>query len=181
MKRYIRSSIVSRKSQYDEYLKNHIDGVVRAYNELVRPNLVSARYLDSSIIAQIDDQIRLHDKSKYFDTEYNAYLDYFYPDKNSSKSKKAVDLAFDIAWYNHQKRNPHHWQYWLLIRDEGEIVPLDMDVIFIVEMICDWSSFHYTDLSSTAHKWYHDNKSKMILSDNTRRIIDEIFELCPEV
>jgi hypothetical protein len=29
-----------------------------------------------------------------------------------------VQEQFDIAWLHHQKRNSHHWQYWLLSPDQ---------------------------------------------------------------
>lgn len=40
----------------------------------------------------------------------------FYPWKYT---EMGVKEAFDLAWLKHQKRNPHHWQYWLLINDSS--------------------------------------------------------------
>ena len=48
-------------------------------------------------------------------------------------------------------------------------------------MLCDWSSFHYIDPESTANKWYKDNKKKMIFSDDTRKKVEKLLELAPEL
>ena len=37
------------------------------------------------------------------------------------------DGSFDSAWLLHQKRNAHHWQYWVLLEDEGNTKALEMD------------------------------------------------------
>ena len=46
-------------------------------------------------------------------------------------------------------------------------------------MLCDWHSFSYKNSESTANKWYNDNKDKMLLSDNTKKIIENILKLKP--
>lgn len=72
----------------------------------------------------------LHDWDKFLPSEWCAYADYFYGEKvvvpNTFVMNEAgesvpkmtqpepVKLAFDFAWNQHQKRNKHHWQYWLL-------------------------------------------------------------------
>lgn len=34
------------------------------------------------------------------------------------RTKEEVQRDFDIAWLYHQKRNRHHWQWWLLTTDQ---------------------------------------------------------------
>lgn len=74
-----------------------------------------------------------HDWSKWLPSEFIPYMLYFYGPKFPTGSKvydnkldKLVDKlespadikeAFDYAWNYHQKRQPHHWQYWLLSPD----------------------------------------------------------------
>lgn len=40
-------------------------------------------------------------------------------------------------------------------------------------MLCDWHSFSAKEKDSTAYAWYKENGPKMILSDNTRKLIDK--------
>jgi hypothetical protein len=75
----------------------------------------------------------LHDMSKLLPSEFIPYAHYFYGTwmKESewhgdvrnyvpySCTEMGVSKAFDLAWLKHQKRNPHHWQYWLLTNDDS--------------------------------------------------------------
>ena len=73
-----------------------------------------------------------HDISKFYPSEWKPYADYFYgnyPSLNDvhgdqrnyvTKFKEDVDTSFNIAWLHHQKRNKHHWQYWLLTNDNRQ-------------------------------------------------------------
>ncbi len=54
----------------------------------------------------------IHDWTKFLPSEWSPYVEYFYGDGGKG--------AFDVAWNHHQKRNPHHWQYWLLREDNPE-------------------------------------------------------------
>jgi hypothetical protein len=77
----------------------------------------------------------LHDWDKFTPEEWLAYARYFYgpkvevPNTSIFKDGKFVPLmeapedvkrAFDYAWNLHQKRNKHHWQFWLLRFDKPE-------------------------------------------------------------
>src|SRR5207302_8082977 len=46
--------------------------------------------------------------------------------------------AFSAAWNHHMKVNPHHHQFWLLVKDGGAVVPLRMSRKFVLEMVADW-------------------------------------------
>ncbi len=77
----------------------------------------------------------IHDWHKFLPSEYFAYLSYFYygnkdiplnKDSWKRNSSEEVKKAFDLAWNFHQKRAKHHYQYWVLIKDDGTIKPLEM-------------------------------------------------------
>lgn len=156
----------NRSEEYYEYLDQHISGVKKAFNE-IKENLDLNEYE----LEELEYQIEQHDKSKYEDEEFYPYLYHFYP----SEAGKDTKEFYDAAWNHHQKSNKHHWQYWIIIKDGGEQYPLDMPLHYIIEMLCDWSSFKYKNPESTANKWYDDNKDKMILSDNTRKTVEELL------
>ena len=75
-----------------------------------------------------------HDWTKFLPSEWFPYVAYFYgkkevvpqiftfgfdgKEKLFTKVPDDVQSRFDIAWLHHQKRNSHHWQYWLLSPDQ---------------------------------------------------------------
>lgn len=119
--------------QYDQYLANHRANVKRGFDWLCE-NLPDVTNDISDAVWQIEFA---HDKSKDKEDEYNAYDAYFYGNNRSYK----VVQDYQRAWLTHIHRNPHHWQYWILIHDDmenGELETiLEMPYDYIVEMICD--------------------------------------------
>ena len=159
----------SRKAEYDKYLADHIQGVQDSFDKVKHQLDLPEGYKD-----EIEKQIAKHDASKFTDEEYYAYLDHFYPaDGSEVADNDEADIPFDIAWLHHQHVNQHHWQYWVLVRDGGDLVAMDMPEHYVIEMLCDWHSFSRKNPESTAASWYSKNGKKMILSDGTRKLIDK--------
>ena len=86
-----------------------------------------------SAIGICDSMIQRHDESKSSAEEYGPYVDYFYGARDSETDKR-----FNRAWLHHIHRNPHHWQHWVLLQDDGSEECLDMPYWYIVEMVADW-------------------------------------------
>lgn len=155
--------------EYDSYLEAHKNNVQRGYNWL-RTNL--PKLFDKY---SVDDasNILIHDQSKSEADEYKAYDAYFYGEKTP-----AVEEAFNKAWLLHIHRNPHHWQYWVLINDdpgEGEIC-LEMPHNYIFEMICDWWAFSWQKGNlSEIFSWYDEHSAYIKLAPKTREIVDDIL------
>jgi len=73
----------------------------------------------------------IHDWSKFLPSEFIPYARYFYGNYKDAReiwkflpayggpTKEDVDAAFDVAWNLHQKRNKHHWQWWILMNDDS--------------------------------------------------------------
>jgi len=65
----------------------------------------------------------IHDWSKFRPSEWFPYARYFYnPDGTRRQVRDGdgnfvQDATFDFAWFLHQKRNKHHWQWWILRED----------------------------------------------------------------
>lgn len=108
-----------------------------------------------------------HDLSKLLPSEFFPYANYFYGNGKNDKE-------FNKAWLLHQKRNPHHWQYWLLYEDEGRLTTLDIPIKYRKEMIADWigAGRAITGKDNTK-KWYELNKNNMLLNRETRNWIEE--------
>ena len=117
-----------------------------------------------------------HDWSKFLPSEFFPYARHFYgpnPQKRDAsgyyKPTDTGDSAFDFAWMLHQKRNRHHWQWWLLPEDDGGTKVLEMTNDDILEMVSDWDGAGraISGKEDTA-KWYSANNYKMQLHPRTR-------------
>lgn len=157
---------------YDEYLLRHKANVRSAF-DWIKNNLPDLLVIEGS---DCEWQIEFaHDQSKSEPDEYEAYDAYFYGRNRSY----AVVEAFRRAWLLHIHRNPHHWQYWILINDdpeEGEVI-LEMPYEYIVEMICDWWSFSWDNGNLyEIFDWYETRKGYIKLGENTRRMVEDILK-----
>lgn len=161
----------NRTDEYYAYLDAHIKGVQDAWTYQLKPALLSNEVVDVDI-EKVDDLVRNHDRSKYSKEEFDAYLHYFYPTSDHTKNQE----EFDNAWLHHIHLNPHHHQYWVLIRDEGTFIPLDMPIEYICEMLCDWQSFSRKDSSSTAPVWYENHHKEMNMTETTRNYVKVLME-----
>ena len=157
--------------QYDRYLDQHRRNVRRGWEWLVDnlPDLFSKVDLHA-----MKTQILSHDASKNSPEEYAAYDRYFY---GGNKSFRVVQ-DFRRGWLHHIHENPHHWQHWVLNNDEpeeGEVI-LEMDYIYIIEMICDWWAFSWQkgDLSEI-FSWYDKHQKYIKLAPNTRKTVEDIL------
>ena len=156
--------------EYDGYLSEHIKNVNNAFRWMVdNIDLYSLySYLD---ISKAEDNLKLgHDQSKFNIDEYRPYDAYFYGGNRSNK----VCNDFDYAWLIHQHKNPHHWQYWVLINDDdGKNKPLEMPKEYVLEMIADWWSFSWKDGNlKSIFSWYEDHKKEQCMHKRTRELVD---------
>ena len=136
----------------------------------------------------------VHDLSKLYPSEFLPYANFFYGKKNSDikkgrsktgyyKPTDTGDKAFDFAWLLHQKRNRHHWQWWILPEDEGGVKILPIAEPYLTEMICDWigagkAQGHFSPKNDEYYEtrnWYKQNGLKMQLDIKTRNKIEKIL------
>jgi len=122
-----------------------------------------------------------HDWSKFLPSEWNAYVQYFYGN-HEGNVKEQWKGKFDEAWNHHQKRQPHHWQYWVLMNDSGSVVALPMPDKFRKEMIADWrgAGKAITGKDDTPN-WYIKNRDKMNLHPDTRKWVESQLGVKAEV
>lgn len=160
------------RKEYEDYIIEHTNNVARGYDWLLinLPELFEgfdADYL-GGVIAQ-------HDTSKNSPEEFDAYAEKFY---GENKNSKEVKEAFDLAWLHHQNCNKHHWQYWLLQKDSGDLIPQEMSYEYVIEMICDWWSFSWKSNNLyEVFDYYKDHKSTMNLHKNTQQSVEDILDL----
>ena len=157
--------------KYDEYLHNHINAVKTAFDWLVTNISELFVEYDADVLGAV---MASHDMSKWEDEEYFAYCEYFY---GEHKGEDWVQTDFDYAWLHHQHNNPHHWQHWLLREDDGGNKALEMDYLYVIEMVCDHWAFSWVKGNLyEIFDWYANNKAKMILHPNTQELYESILD-----
>lgn len=151
-----------------------------------------------------------HDLSKFTLQEFVAYAEFFYDKEGNKKegirSKTGYykpdttgDNAFDWAWFWHQARNKHHWQYYVYPKDDGTWKTMEIPKKYLTEMICDYTgagkaqgnvkhdkwyyeiiyclldvlSNHVPKAEQGNINWYEENKDKLILHPNTRNELEK--------
>lgn len=97
-----------------------------------------------------------HDLSKFRPDEFFPYARFFYGDESGS-----LMHGFDLAWLKHQRRNDHHWQWWMLYKDDGDYKLLEMSRGAMVEMLCDWIGAGKAQGKSDTRTWYQKNRHTM--------------------
>jgi hypothetical protein len=139
----------------------------------------------------------IHDIDKFYPNEFFTYARFFYEKDGSPKQRrdktgyyKPTDTGnreFDMAWFLHQAKNDHHWQ-WHVFPDDGPAAKTDTKLInpikvlpmsrkAIIEMICDWKGAGKAQGSSGVVDWYEKNKDKLILHPETREIVEREIDI----
>jgi len=121
-----------------------------------------------------------HDMSKLLPSEWFPYTNFFYgkkavPVRDSTGYYKPTDTGdslFDFAWLLHQKRNDHHWQWWVLPKDNGGEKVLQMSWDAIREMVCDWRGAGRAQGTPDVVAWYLKNGTKMRLHPHSRLCVE---------
>ena len=119
-----------------------------------------------------------HDLSKLLPSEFIPYARFFYrKDRtNNYKTSDEDDIDFQSAWIFHQKRNKHHWNYWVSITRKNEIIPVPMPEKYVLQMIADWNGMSRKFGGSTS-KYFIQQKDKMILHKETILIIERLLNI----
>ena len=124
----------------------------------------------------------IHDWTKFLPSEWFPYVAYFYGPKFKKRDggymhSPGDDLAFDTAWLHHQNRNSHHYQYWILLRDDGDITVLEMPEADWKEMLADWRGAGRAQGSPDTKAWYLRNRERIILHPTTRFNVEGELEV----
>lgn len=164
---------------YKDYLDYHVSKVQSAFFNILYPVLADEG-INEGVLQEIIYNLERHDRSKYINPEYEPYSRHFIDPKGFPKTSP----EYVHAWNHHQKSNPHHWQYWVLLNDIDVpiINPIDMPLQYIIEMLCDWqaASQYYSEGKLTAYDWYISQKDNMHLSSNTRELVEKYIEVFRE-
>ena len=80
-----------------------------------------------------------------------------------------------MSFLKHKHRNKHHWQYWVSLKNNGEIVAIEMPKKYMVEMWCDWKVVA-SMRRNNVKEWYYNNRQSIKLHHRTRQWIEDKLE-----
>jgi hypothetical protein len=133
--------------------------------------LVACRALGVSLWRAIT-----HDWTKLLPSEWLAYATTFY-EPDGSKKRYEETPAFARAWCLHQKRNDHHWQQWVTVRDSGGFESLPMSEAAVREMVADWVAAGMAITGcNDVRGWYEKNRTRMSLHPQTRELVESLMD-----
>jgi hypothetical protein len=109
-----------------------------------------------------------HDWSKFLPCEWIPYANQFYGEKNKA--------AFSRAWLHHIHLNDHHWQHWILRKENGFSDHLEMPIPAVREMIADWMGAGKAITGQwEVRSWWAANTDKIDLHPQTRLWVEALL------
>jgi len=119
-----------------------------------------------------------HDLSKFLPSEFIPYAKFFKGTGRYKTYKKSDEgnQDFQKGWCHHQKRNKHHWNYWVSVTRKEEVIPIPMPEKYIKQMIADWNGMA-RKFDGLSKDYYNDNKKEMILHEDTVDILESILKI----
>jgi hypothetical protein len=167
---------------YIDYIETHRENVQAAYNKYFLPlvdkeldlTTCSNQEFQEALTLAVEN-INIHDESKYSNVEFDPYRIRFYPTVDEKVALENSDIAqqqeenFLVAWKHHYTNNPHHPEYW--VNQETGVIT-DMELRYIIEMLCDWLSF-----GDDIRIWYQNKaeRQKKAMSVRTKEIVEELM------
>ncbi len=150
----------SKEKPTDEELTLHDSETLKHVNE-VRSNIWT-------LIKELDERAKDHDASKFEEPERSVFA------KNTPKlevteygTPEYDDLLKEVqeAIDHHYSKNTHHPEHW-----PNGIE--DMDLIDIVEMLCDWAAATKRNRNGNIHKSIERNQERFNISPQLSKIFE---------
>lgn len=154
-----------KESNYRNYINNHISNVKIAF---IKYGKILAKEFNINYNT-LSDHINNHDHTKYSEEEFEGYRQYFHPCSDETPNKE----LFDLAWRHHYKNSPHHPEYWV---DEDNNIIIDMEPIYIAEMLLDWEAMSMY-FNNNTYDYYMKEKDNKPLSENTKKFIEKVINI----
>jgi len=118
----------------------------------------------------------LHDWDKFTPVEWFAYKRRF--DNGNDFTQMVNDEPYHMAYHMHMRRNKHHWQWWVTMRDGGKTRVLPIDETSRREFLADMRGMGRTIDKPNIGPWYLKNRDMMILHPETREWIEMMLGVC---
>lgn len=127
-------------------------------------------------------QLISHDWSKFLPNEFLPYAQRFMT-SSAAVDHAAEPLPWQYAWNQHQKFQPHHWQFWMMITDDPacRIVPLPIPERYLREMVADWAGASRTYSGSwDIAAWWERQRLRILLHPSSHDRIDDLIRSLPD-
>jgi hypothetical protein len=145
---------VQKNREYLDYLEKHYNYVQKAF-------LIVSKALDldkdGELYQNLRNQVSCHDMSKLSDKEFVQYRRKFFPTSADKELSMVVEHGFGLAWDNHKKSNPHHFES---IKFEPKDINAQVNGL---HMICDWVAMSLSFGENSPRGYFEKNKHKMTL------------------
>ena len=117
-----------------------------------------------------------HDLSKFLPSEFLTYAKFFHSKNRTKKynTSDETDINFLKGRIRHQKRNKHHWNYWVSVTRWDKIEPIPMPMKHVRQMICDWRGMA-RKFGGTWTEYYQKNKKSFIMHKDTITLIENFI------
>jgi hypothetical protein len=191
--------VAKQEEEYMKYTTTHINNVHTAFERLFEPVQQLPGYTEDEterILDLLKYAVANHDESKFSDDEFYAYRRNFNPTaaENNEKDQLIQNQAkdeYDKAWRHHYTHNDHHPRFWCSINIistyefgmpkewdalEADHDPIDMSIVSICHMICDWEAMSIY-FKSDMIKWYTSgaDDERHCMTEKTRNITRDIM------
>jgi len=136
-------------------------------------------------------RLLIHDWSKLLPCEWFPYAEFFYGKKKSTEWFRlyseygAAELApwgesvqdlFDEAWLHHIHYNKHHWNYFVLVREDGDSFALPMPEKYVREMVADWYGAGRAIIGKwNITEWWEKHRGTIKLHPITRKLAEDLI------
>ncbi|MDD3269907.1 MAG: DUF5662 family protein, partial [Syntrophomonadaceae bacterium] len=109
--------------------------------------------------------------------EFIAYANCFYANHHGAEQINTPNSeeSYAMAWLVHQKRNRHHWQWWVLYGEVNGPSAIAMPDQYIKEMVADWWGAGRAQGQPDIINWYQANYCKMLLHQSTRERVEYLL------
>ena len=108
-----------------------------------------------------------HDWDKLL-LNFKEYADYFLGEKSTENHYK-----FKVAWLEHQNRNKHHWEFWVMFVKDG-MTFIEIPFPHVFEMIADWCGAGEV-YGMPVLEWYTKNIKNIHLHPATRDLVESVL------
>lgn len=155
--------------RYREKLDSHRRYVREAFDLMDRymPGLVEEYGVNGLMLSTRIDN---HDMSKYRIQEFPHYARHYFGTQTIESERDYMG-----ARLHHIHHNPHHWHYWCY-PVKGQVLAVEMENGYMLEMICDWMSFGLAEGNILeVLDFYKNNNNTMYMASKTRADVESIL------
>ena len=93
-------------------------------------------------------------------------------DDNGYFASGKIPNELGLAWLRHWHGSPHHWQWWVMVLDDGQTKVLPMTDRYRREMLADWLAVSRTADRLDMLPWYEKHRDRMLLHPETREWVE---------